>query len=151
MRIELINRNTGEFTLDNDFRISHTTTIDELMAHFGKDRLKESEYMKDRYISSQVKLDGLYFVFSFCFEKEVLKKINFEIEEESKERNPWGNNRDFETNWIAQQMEDDSGYVWDTKIAGRQYYLTYPWGGIGVFYDFKNGTFNSSLNYTLST
>ena len=144
---QLINVKTGEFTIDNDFRVYHATTIDELMAHFGKDRLKESEYKKDRYISSQVKLDALYFVFSFCFEKEVLKKISFEIENERKAREPWSNNRDVETNWIAQQMGDNSGFVWDMNQAGRHYHLFFEWGSIGVYYDFKNGTFESSLNY----
>ncbi len=145
-----INKHTGEFTIDKGFVVSHKTSLDELLAHFGNDNLKESDYVRGCYRSHQVKLDDLWFKFSFYVDQGILNKITFEIETEQKERAPWSSNEEVETNWIAQQMGDDSGYVWDTKIAGRQYYLPYAWGGIGVFYDFKNGTFNSSLNYKLN-
>ncbi len=136
---QLINVQTGEFTLDNNFTISPSTTLKDLREHFGEDRLKKSGYI--------AKIDDLYFLFYFSFENGLLKRINFEIEEGPEERNPWGNNRDFETNWIARQMGDNSGFVWDMNEAGRHYHLSYKWGSVGVYYDFKNGTFESTLVY----
>ena len=137
---QLINVKTGEFTLNNGFVVSSATTLKDMRDHFGNDRFKTRGY--------ELEIGGLYFVFRFSFENGCLKRIDFEIEEESKVRNPWGNNRDFETNWIAQQMGDDSGFVWDMDQAGRHYHLPYTWGSVGVYYDFKNGTFESSLIYS---
>lgn len=147
--MQLINSSTGEFTLDNDFVVSPATTLKDLQEHYGK-QLKKSEFAKDYwYLPEQLKIGDLYFVFRFSFEHERLKRIGLEIEEEAKERNPWGNNRDFETSWIARQMGDDNGFNWDTSEAGKHYHLPYSWGSVGVYYDFKNGTFDTSLTYTL--
>ncbi|MBK8352737.1 MAG: hypothetical protein IPL21_14035 [Saprospirales bacterium] len=44
-------------------------------------------------------------------------------------------------------MNDKSNFIWNMKIAGRHYHLQYNWGCIGVYYDFKNGTFDSGLFY----
>lgn len=148
MTPQLINLETGGFTLDNSFMVSPATRLEDLQDHYGKDSLKKSEFAKDCwYLPRQIKIEDLYFVFRFYFENELLKSIGFEIEEEAKERNPWGNNRDFETNWIARQTGDESGFNWDTSEAGKQYHLPYPWGSVGMYYDFKNGTYESSLSY----
>lgn len=150
MSIQRINRDNGEFELDKGFKISNTTTVDELLIYFGESNLKESLYVKGCYISPQIKLERLYFVFSFYVENDTVSKIGFEIETEARPRAPWSNNRDFETNWIAQQIGDTDGFSWDMNQAGRHYHLPFKWGSIGVYYDFKNGTFNSAINYAIS-
>jgi hypothetical protein len=97
MMTQLIDVKTGEFSLDHGFTVSPAATLKDLQEHYGK-QLKKSEFAKGCwYFPEQVKIGDLYFVFRFSFEHELLKSIGFEIEEEPKERNPWGNNRDFET------------------------------------------------------
>lgn len=145
--IKNINPSTGSFTIDNDFIVSQKTCLKELTNHFGETNLKESAYRKGCFISSQRKIGELYFKFRFNFNEGALKSISFEIEIEPIERIAWSSNEVLETNWIAQQTGDKSGYVWDLSIAGQQYNLSYPWGEIGVYYDFKNGTFESILKY----
>ncbi len=88
----------------------------------------------------------LFFKFSFYFENETLKKIGFEIETEPTPRIAWGNNRDFETDWIASQMNDVTKIDWENPTCD-QYWLVYHWGGVGIFFDFKNGTYDSFLSY----
>ncbi len=142
----VINKENGEILVDGEFIISRQTELQTLIARFGKE-IKQSEFNSRCYILSQRKIGNHYLKFYFFFESKHLKKIEFEIETEPVERIPWSSNRDLETNWIAQQMDDASNFVWDMKKAGRQYHLQYDWGSIGVYYDFKNGTFDSKLIY----
>ena len=143
---KIINKLNGEFSIAEDLTLSHKTTLQDLQNYFDKKTLKKSPYAGNCYYTDQIKIDDLYFKFSFFFEKNVLSSIEFEIEEEPIERIPWSNNRDLETNWIADQMGES--FVWDMKIAGRHFKLSYDWGFVGVFYDFKNGTFQSVLSYS---
>lgn len=146
MSKKIINKENGELTL-NGFTIGMHTKQTELFAHFGKDKLKKSIYTKnDYYYLPQQKVGRYYIIFSFEFNKKQLSKIKFEIETKPKERQPWGNNRDVETRWIARQMDDKSNFIWNMNIP-RNYSLQYPWGFIGVYYDFKNGTFDSGIFY----
>lgn len=147
MHKQLINAHTGEFTIENGFCVSASTTRQELRAYFGETRLTESASVKDCYISEQIAHDKLYFTFFFYISDDKIKKIGFEIEDRPGPREPWTNNRDGETRWIATQMGDKSGFTWDMSRAGRHYHISYRWGSIGVYYDFRNGTFDSMLCY----
>ena len=114
---------------------------------FGKDKFRQSEYADDYYSLPQTKIDEYYVIFGFEFKDEKLKKISFQVETEPIKREAWTSQRDLETKWIAQQMNDKSNFIWNMKIAGRHHHLQYNWGCIGVYYDFKNGTFDSGLFY----
>lgn len=144
---QLINKVNGEFKINNDFIVSTKTTLRDLLFHFGKDQLIQSKYLSNCYLTlSQFEIDKLFFKFSFYFENETLKKIGFEIETEPTPRIAWGNNRDFETDWIASQMNDVTKIDWENPTCD-QYWLVYHWGGVGIFFDFKNGTYDSFLSY----
>jgi len=144
---QLINNVNGEFKINNDFIVSTKTTLSDLLFHFGKDQLIQSKYVLNCYLTlSQFEIDKLFFKFSFYFENETVKKIGFEIETEPTHRIAWGNNRDFETDWIASQMNDVTKIDWENPACG-QYWLTHHWGGVGIFFDFKNGTYDSFLSY----
>jgi hypothetical protein len=147
MTNQLINIKTGEFTIAPDFIASRTTTLNDLMNHFGKDKLTESEYVKGYYSLPKLKMENLYFRFTFHFKNELLKEICFEIDETSEPRAPYASNQDLETNWIARQTNDTAKFDWNNNPNQEQYGLQYDWGGVGVFFDFKNGTYQSSLNY----
>lgn len=144
---KIINKDTGELCFDNGFVVSKNTTLEELLRHFGKDKITKSEYNRNVYILQQQKLGKYYLKFYFYFGKQHLNKIEFEVETKPIERIPWSSNRDVETRWIARQLNDKSNFKWDMNKAGRHYHLQYDWGSIGVYYDFKNGTFSSVLVY----
>jgi len=148
--MEIIDTKKGDFSLSNDFVLSSESKLKDVINFFGEANFKQSPYIKNCYLSSQLKIDELYFKFILYFENDVLKKIQFEIEQEAKARTPWGNNRDFETRWIANQLKDSTNFNWDTAQPGEHYHNSYSWGTIGIYFDFKNGTYTSSINYIFS-
>jgi hypothetical protein len=147
MTDQLINIKTGEFTIALDFITSKNTTLNDLINHFGKDKLTESEYVEGYYSLPKLKIESLYFRFGFSFRNELLKQIYFEIDETPEPRAPYASNQDLETNWIAQQTNDTRKFDWNNNPNCEQYGLQYNWGVVGVFFDFKNGTYESSLSY----
>ncbi len=150
--MQLINTTNGEFTINNNFTVSNKTTLNELVIHFGKDQLLESKYLPNcYYTSSSFKIDTLFFKFIFSFDNQTIKKIAFEIETAAAPRKEWANNRDMETNWIAEQMNDNTKFGWDANPECEHYLLNYSWGTIGIVFDFKNGTYESFLKYKLNT
>ena len=144
---QLINKDTGELTLNNGFVVTKETKLNDLLKKFGKDKFRQSEYADDYYSLPQTKIDEYYVIFGFEFKDEKLKKISFQVETEPIKREAWTSQRDLETKWIAQQMNDKSNFIWNMKITGRSEEHQYNWGCIGVYYDFKNGTFDSGLFY----
>lgn len=152
MHMQLINKANGEFTINNNFIVSNKTTLNELVLHFGKDQLLESKYLPNcYYTTSQFEIDNLFFKFIFYLENEIVKKIGFEIETDAMPRKAWANNRDVETNWIARQMNDNTKFDWDTNPECKHYLLNCNWGTVGIVFDFKNGTYESFLNYKSNT
>jgi hypothetical protein len=145
MSQKIINKDNGEITINN-FIVSAQTKLEDLLTHFGKDIISKSTYTSDYYFLPQMKIDEYYIKFSFKFREDMLQSVNFEIETEPVEREPWGNNRDVETKWIADQMDDKSNFIWNMNVP-KQYILKHSWGYIGVIYDFKNSTFDSGLHY----
>ena len=148
---QLINDTNGAFTINNDFIVSNKTILNDLQLHFGKDQLVQSKYIQNCYYTfSQFEIDHLFFKFIFYIENERVKKMGFEIETVAKSRNNWANNRDVETNWIASQLNDTDKFNWEINSESNQYISNYRWGEVGVFYDFKNGTYNSYLAYKIN-
>lgn len=146
--MQLINIINGEFTINNNFIVSNKTTLNELLVHFEKDQLLKSKYLPNcYYTTSPFEIDTLFFKFTFSLENQTIKKIGFEIETDNTPRKEWANNRDFETNWIAEQMNDNTKFDWDTNPECKHYLLNYNWGTIGIVLDFKNGTYESFLTY----
>jgi len=147
MNKQIINKDDGSLTLHNGFVITQHTTLAELQSNLINEKLKKCAYAQNCFILPQTKYGEYYIIFWFHFKDDKIYKISFEIETAPIERIPWSNQRDLETNWIAEQMDDKQNFIWDMNIAGRNYYLAYPWGSIGVYYDFKNGTFDSGIFY----
>lgn len=148
MRKKFLNKATGEFTINDGFIVSKQTTLNDLEHHFGKEKLIQSAYIPNCYYTTSLfEIDNLFFKFYFTIENDVVKKIEFEIATEQKERIPWSNNRDFETSWIAWQMNDDTKFNWDDNPENEQYNIACTWGSVGVFFDFKQGTYQSYLSY----
>jgi hypothetical protein len=149
---QLINTENGEFTINDGFIVSNQTTLNDLLLHFGKEKLIESKNMAKDYCgyyrTSQLEIDGLFFKFSFEFKDEILKIIYFEIETEPKERIEWTFNHVFETDWIKAQTNDKTEFNWNNISPGNSsYFVGYNWGNVGVFFDPFGGYFTTSLSY----
>jgi hypothetical protein len=142
-----IDTRTGEFAIDDVFIASATTTLTDLTAHFGDGALTKSKYVKELHSLPKMHIESLYFRFSFGFVSGRLMQIYFEIDESPEPRAAWSNNRDLETKWIAEQTNDATGFDWNNNPDCEHYRRTYDWGGVGIFFDFKNGTYQSSLRY----
>ena len=112
---QLINKDTGELTLNNGFVVTKETKLNDLLKKFGKDKFRQSEYADDYYSLPQTKIDEYYVIFGFEFKDEKLKKISFQVETEPIKREAWTSQRDLETKWIAQQMNDKSNFIWNMK------------------------------------
>ena len=143
----MINKETGEFIFNENFAVGKNTQLGDLIDYFGKKNFLKSKFDPNCYLLSQQESEGFYLKFFFYFKDDNIEKIEFEVETEPIKRIAWSSNRDVETKWIADQMGDTSNFVWDLNKAGRHYHLEYKWGSIGVYYDFKNGTFTSVLVY----
>ena len=143
----MISPETGEIRFKDGFVVSKDSSLESFLLHFGKKHFKKSKFSPNCYQLSQKKMGEFYLTFFFFFGSEFLEKVEFEVETEPIERIPWSSNEEVETNWIADQMGDKSNFLWDLRKAGRHYHLEYHWGSIGVYYDFKNGTFTSVLIY----
>ena len=66
---QLLNPATGEFKINNEFVISDKTTIEDLIAHFGEDKLALND-MKNghsNYSAWNIQIGELYFIFTFYF------------------------------------------------------------------------------------
>lgn len=156
---QLINKANGEVTLYNGFVVSKNTMLKDLIHFFGNNTLKQNKYTANYYSLPQTKIDDYYIIFGFAFKDKKLRRISFQIENEPIVREPWTSQRDLETKWIAQQMQDESNFVWyskeewdkefmkDLKVPNNDYSFSFHWGFIGIYYDFKNGTYDSSLLY----
>lgn len=152
-KMKTIDTQTGAFCLSGSFRVTANTTMAEIAGYF--DNLKIGPVRKSsRYSKATVyncKCTDCYITATFYFENDRLSHINF-YPKESPEQSNWDNyDRDAEmqymTKWMAKQANDKNEYVWNLAIAGRQYHFTYDWGSMGVYYDFKSGSFSCTVRY----
>jgi len=86
--MEIINTRNGDFSLSNDFVLSSESKLNDVIDFFGEANFKQSLYIKNCYVSSQLKIEELYFKFIIYFENDLLKKNQFEIEQEATARIP---------------------------------------------------------------
>lgn len=78
--------------------------------------------------------------------------MNFYPRDEEENTATWNNfdpikQRGYYTKWLATQIGDKSKFKWDMNQAGRHYSFSYTWGAVGVYYDFKGGTFNCIMSF----
>jgi hypothetical protein len=66
---KIINPATGEFTLNSEFTVSHTTTVDQLLTHFAERKLEVNDF-KNGHSNVNIrnlKIDEWYFILTFYF------------------------------------------------------------------------------------
>ena len=147
MHHQLLNPQTGEFTLNNNFVVSNKTTVEDLLAHFGQDNMQLSDMHNGycNYSTKQIQIGELYFNFTFNFFNKIITKLSFNLQPELYEANAdWDNFNEqenikkgkFMEQWMAKQMKGD--------------FKRYDWGKVGTYYDFHNLSTTCNINYTQS-
>ncbi len=144
---QIINPATGEFTINNDFVVSNTTTINELANHFGENKMQVSD-MKNGHVNYRVdnlKISDFYFIITFYFFNTTITSISFVLKDKPYDAsNNWDNFNEqeqikegkFMEQWMAKQMKGD--------------FKRYDWGKVGTYYDFHNLSTTCNINYTQS-
>lgn len=132
---QLINLQTGEFTLNNDFVISGRTTVSDLEDHFGKANLAVNDFKNGHcnYAVGNINIGEWYFMLTFYFLNEIITKIGFVVQAE-----PYGDTDSWES--FDEKAEIKKGKYMEQWMAGQMQrdYKKYEWGSAGVNYDFHN-------------
>ncbi|RYF12640.1 MAG: hypothetical protein EOO42_19860 [Flavobacteriales bacterium] len=150
----IINKETGSLYITDDFSVNSKTTLEELKTYFGLDRLEVEPAYKtyENATLYDLKISDWYFVMTFYYNAGRLTHISFYPRDEEVNTASWDNfnpeaDRDYYTNWMAAQLGDTKKFKWDLNQAGRHYSFSYPWGDIGVYYDFKGGTYSCIMGF----
>lgn len=154
MSQNIINIEKGTFYIADDFSINNETTLDELKTYFGLQKLE----IKPAYKTYQnvtvydFKISDWYFIMTFYYHAVRLTHISFYPRNEEVNNSSWDNfnpeaDRDYYTNWMAAQLGDTKKFKWDLNQAGRHYSFSHNWGDVGVYYDFKEGTYSCVIGF----
>lgn len=150
----IINKENGSLYIADDFSIDSKTTLDVLKTYFGLDRLKVELAHKTYQNATlyDLKIQNWYFTMAFYFDAGSLTHISFYPRNEEVNNSSWDNfnpeaDRDYYTNWMAAQLADTTNFKWDLNQVGRHYSFSYSWGNIGVYYDFKGGTYSCIMGF----
>ncbi len=142
---QTINPATGEFTINNDFVVSNTTTIHELINYFGENKMRLSD-MKNGHINYRIdnlKICDYYFIITFYFFNTTIMSISFILKDKPYDgNNSWDNFNEQEQikegklikQWMAKQMKGD--------------FKTRDWGSAATYYDVHNLSTLCIIKYT---
>ena len=154
---QLLNLKTGEFTLDDSiesyFVVSDKTTPEDLIKHFGEDRLRITDYKNghSNYNIYDLKIGDLYFILTFYF-KEIIKetvkikqltRISFVLSETS-----YTNSGDSWDNFDEKKEKKKGQFIQNWLMLQRRGSTTNSdWGDIDVYYDFHNISYDCIISY----
>ncbi|RZJ81329.1 MAG: hypothetical protein EOO47_04655 [Flavobacterium sp.] len=151
----IINKYIGSLYIADNLTINGKTTLDELKNYFGLERLKVKPAYKtyQNVTLRDFKIRDWYFTMAFFFDADRLTHISFYPRDEEVNTASWDNfnpeaDRDYYTNWMAIQLGDTKRFKWDLKQAGRHYSFSHSWGDVGVYYDFKGGTYSCMMGFS---
>lgn len=129
MTQQLINVQTGEFSLGNGFVISNKIRADDLVRHFGKEQLLVTDFKNGHrhYSIRNVKLGDVYAILTVYFLNEQITKLEFILQAapyaddagwDSFDREKEIQKGKFMEQWMAKQRKGD--------------HKTYDWGKMGI-------------------
>lgn len=142
MTEKFIDKFNGHLLILNDFEVTPKTTPDNLILHFGKEKLKIRDIQNGwkHYIISNIKKDLFYFWLTFYFENDILSILSFTIDDKLKPATAWDN-------WNEKKERQKRIFFdnWLTKQLGKK--REFSWGTVGAFYDNKAGFSSIVLRY----
>jgi hypothetical protein len=141
--MQLINKETGELSFADDFILSPKTTPEEIFQYF-KDGVLNDMGPKSgwkNYTIRNIQLDNLYFIFTFHFEKDILRHLDFIVSENPIVAGSWDD-------WSEKEEEKKRNDYnnWLTKEIGKS--REFPWGRVDAIFDRIGGGTSIILRYT---
>jgi hypothetical protein len=149
MHQQLINTENGEFLLNDNFIVSDKTIPEDLIAHFGGDKLSLND-MKNghsNYWIGDLKIGDLYFSLTFYFkqmnEVKQLTRIYFVLSE-----TPYEDSTDSWDNF-SKEKEDKKGAFMEKwlnlQLGGSA--ASFAWGKASLYYDPHNLSYSCGIDY----
>ncbi|MCZ8286386.1 MAG: hypothetical protein O9353_13120, partial [Bacteroidia bacterium] len=144
MTAQLINIKTGEFALNGGFVVSNQTTENDLTAHFGEERVSVRDFKNGHSNCSirNLKLGELYFILSFYFLNGRITRTEILVNTE-----PYDDNAGWDS--FDKEREIKKGKFIEQWMAGQKQGddNLYPWGNVGLTYDFHNLCSSGVITY----
>ncbi len=137
----IIDKTTGQLKLANDFIVDATKTPNQLLNYFGQTNIEIRDVQTGwkHYSVRNLKVYDNYFIFTFLFEKDILKRISFVVDNKFI-TGTWAD-------WSKEKELQKQAYYndWLTKEVGNE--RKFSWGTIASYYDDKSGGASISLKY----
>lgn len=149
MNTQLININTGEFTLSNDFIISDKTRVQDLISFFKDYKLMVSNMQNgsSNYSIENFKIANLYFNITIYFKQLVkvnrLTTISFILSD-----TPYSISTKSWDNFNKEKAEKDGQFMkdWLNKQLANSDSI-FKWGSANIFYDPHNFIYLCNISY----
>ena len=142
MTSELIDKLTGNLVFSNSFRLTEQVKPEELISFFGHDDFTINDLKNGwkHYSIRNVKLGDTYFVFTFSYDNDLIKSVNFIVSDNFIVTGNWN------TYSEKDELEKKDYYeTWLTYEIGKK--REFSWGTISANYDSKGGGSSICLRY----
>lgn len=134
---KFIDKRTGALTIDKDFTLSASTTLNGIASYFGTSL--ENYYGHNRV--RNFKWHDKYFIFYFYFENSKLKSLSFIFNDK-----PYSDDPSWDDWSYEKEMKDLNRYkLWlNTELGSSRNFV---WGSIDASYDNKSSGSRIILRY----
>ena len=163
---QLLNLETGEFLLienpaenvtENTFFVSDKTAPEDLIRHFGEDKLRITDHKNghSNYNIYDLKIGDLYFILTFYFKELIEEKVNGTLKTKQLttisfifSKTPYAESNDSWDNFDEKNEKKKGQFMqnWlNLQINGS--FKAFPWGDVGVNYDHHNLSYSCQIRY----
>lgn len=139
----MIDKNTGNLTLDSGKAILSTTSLGEIK-DFKLSEVQEEQDMGNGWVHftvRNVEVSGTYFIITFIFHEKALESVLFVIND-----SPFDLNIGWES-WSEQKERNNAVLYnnWLNKEIGTS--RNFSWGNVWATYDPKSGGSSMGIRY----
>ena len=142
MTEKIIDIENGHLRFENGFTVSSQTIQEEIVQYFGQENVSINDIKTGwKHCSVRnIKINDTYFIITFYFDNDILKKLDFIISDKLIVDGSWDDwsekkelqNRDYYNDWLTKEIGSDRQFVWGT---------------VNSFYDSKGGFSSIVLKY----
>ncbi len=142
MDANILNPADGSIRIDDQFKISCLSTLDEVVGYFGQDRVKVTDHNNGGHSVTviNVNIGDYWFVFTFGFVDGLLRGIEIRLD-----------NKEFIGGWENWSEAEELRRLklcelWLYQQTGMVKSL-FPWGRVNAYYDSRGGFSYIALRY----
>lgn len=145
---QIINTETGEFAITDNFAFSAKTTTEDLIAHFGADKLRLNDMQNGhKNYAASAHIEKLYFIFTFYFFDNLITHISFYLLENFTPQDESNNTNASWDNFDVAEAEKEGQFMkkWlNSQLNGVN---NFSWGIADVYYDPHNLSYSGTIGY----